>query len=533
MDEASAGAAEMPLGVEYELRPLPKPVEILVGEVKQEINPRNERPMTVAIEDSYKPELMQDYAYFAPTRTVPMARVYVLPADAAFQPIVDKIRQHGIVVEELKAALTTEVSSFVVEAITKSPKPFQGHNEVKLKGQYVAEKVTLPAGTRIVRLAQPLGLLAAYLLEPESDDGLTNWNFLDQWLEVGKPAPVRKIMANVRSPNGEAAVISFYCKHSTFSIHHRCCSVVVGLLRLRLARVLHVLVEPRGPARPQVEQRLLGHRTVILVRIQIERGRLAQPVQRVIQPDRVLRIGADVLIGQVVIHQQRAGQVVRIEERRHRQVDVRRLPEVAALALEAERRQRAVVGAVAGDPRLEERRVDHGVDGRERAVAVAADRQPRAIDERAPVELVDDRREVVAQVVHVVVVHLPGRSDDRRIGLDDGVAEADEELHRPHPERLERVLVERAIGPVVGVLILELARIEPEDRRQPRPLLIALRQRHGRLELEPVGALDRDALDDGVGDVGRVVLVLRQLRARAVLHQDTAAALLSDPRARR
>jgi hypothetical protein len=192
------GAGEMPLGVEYELRPLPKPVEILVGEVKQEINPRNQRPMTVAVEDSYKPELMDDYAYFAPTRTVPMARLYVLPADAAFQPIVAKIKQHGIVVEELTAPIATEVSTFMVEAIAKSPKPFQGHNEVKLKGQYAAEKVTLPAGTRIVRLAQPLGLLAAYLLEPESDDGLTDWNFMDPWLEVGKPAPVRKVMTNVK-----------------------------------------------------------------------------------------------------------------------------------------------------------------------------------------------------------------------------------------------------------------------------------------------------------------------------------------------
>ena len=193
----ATGSAEMPLGVEYELRPLSKPVEILVGEVKQEVNPRNQRPMTVAIEDSYKPELMQDYAYFAPTRTVPMARIYVLPDGAAFQPIVDKIRQHGIVVEELKSPLTTAVTSFVVEAVTRSPKPFQGHNEVKLKGRYAVEQVTLPVGTRIVRLAQPLGLLAAYLLEPESDDGLTDWNFMDPWLEVGKPAPVRKIMTNV------------------------------------------------------------------------------------------------------------------------------------------------------------------------------------------------------------------------------------------------------------------------------------------------------------------------------------------------
>jgi Zinc carboxypeptidase len=195
--KAAQGSAEMPLGVEYELRPLPKPVEILVGEVKQEINPRNDRPMTVAIEASYKPELMQDYAYFAPTRSVPMARAYVLPGDPSFQPVLDKIRQHGIVVEELTAPVSTEVTSFLVYAIDKSSKPFQGHNEVKLKGRYTTGKATLPAGTRVVRLAQPLGRLAAYLLEPESDDGLTNWNFLDPWLEVGKPAPITKIMVNV------------------------------------------------------------------------------------------------------------------------------------------------------------------------------------------------------------------------------------------------------------------------------------------------------------------------------------------------
>jgi hypothetical protein len=125
-----------------------------------------------------------------------MARVYVLPSDPSVQPIVDKIRQHGITVDELTAPLTTEIVSFVVSAMTRSPKPFQGHNEVKLKGEYAAEQTTLPAGTRVVRLAQPLGQLAAYLLEPESDDGLTNWNFLDPWLAEGKPAPIRKIMSD-------------------------------------------------------------------------------------------------------------------------------------------------------------------------------------------------------------------------------------------------------------------------------------------------------------------------------------------------
>ena len=192
------GSAEMPLGVEYELRPLPKPVPILVGEVKQEINPRNQRPMTVAIEDSYKPEMMEDYAYFAPTRTVPMARVYVLPGDAAFQPIVDKLRQHGIAVEELTAPSDRGCLELRRRGHHPVAQAVSGPQRGEAEGKYVTEKTTIPAGTRIVRLAQPLGLLGAYLLEPESDDGLTNWNFMDPWLEAGKPAPVRKIMSNVK-----------------------------------------------------------------------------------------------------------------------------------------------------------------------------------------------------------------------------------------------------------------------------------------------------------------------------------------------
>ena len=50
------------------------------------------------------------------------------------------------------------------------------------------------AGTYFVRTSQPLGLLAAYLLEPESDDGVVSWNFLDAFLEPQKVLPVYKLM---------------------------------------------------------------------------------------------------------------------------------------------------------------------------------------------------------------------------------------------------------------------------------------------------------------------------------------------------
>lgn len=195
--EAAQGVDALPIGVEYEIRPLPEPVPILVGAVRTEVNPRNGREMRVMVPDSITTVNMLDYAVFEPTRSVPMARVYVLPREPGIERIAEKVRQHGIVVEELAEPLTAEVVTFTPTSLVKASRPFQGHHEVRLRGTYTRGQATLPAGTFVVRLAQPLGRLAAYLLEPESDDGLFNWNFFDEWLAPGRPVPVRKIMGHV------------------------------------------------------------------------------------------------------------------------------------------------------------------------------------------------------------------------------------------------------------------------------------------------------------------------------------------------
>ena len=80
-----------------------------------------------------------------------------------------------------------------------------------------------------------------------------------------------------------------------------------------------------------------------------------------------------------VVHEEGAGQVVGIEERGHAQVYLRGVPEKPALALESQRRQGPVVVSVAGDSRLEEGRVNHGVGGGEGAIAVAADSDPAPV----------------------------------------------------------------------------------------------------------------------------------------------------------
>jgi len=187
------------MGVEYEMKPLPKPVEILVGEVTKVKNQRSGRDMTVMLEDKFTPVLMQDFGVFAAKRSVPTARAYLFRKEDGTQAMIEKLLQHGIAVEELTAPLTTEVEGFAIEGIKKAGRAFQGHTAVSLTGRYRKETIEFPTGSIIVRAAQPLGTLAAYLLEPESDDGLTTWNFLDSYLEQGKTHPVFKAMGDLKS----------------------------------------------------------------------------------------------------------------------------------------------------------------------------------------------------------------------------------------------------------------------------------------------------------------------------------------------
>ena len=48
-----------------------------------------------------------------------------------------------------------------------------------LTGKWEATEQTLPAGSLVVPMDQPLARLAFILFDPRSDDGLMAWNILD------------------------------------------------------------------------------------------------------------------------------------------------------------------------------------------------------------------------------------------------------------------------------------------------------------------------------------------------------------------
>jgi len=181
--------------VEFELKALPDPVTVHGYEM--EVVPREGTFPQLKKTDQKKIYTVPYFADFIPKRTVKFPFAYLLPS--ADLQVVEKLLQHGIAVERLSDRATTEVESFRIKEIKGAERIYQGHRTNTIKGDYTLETREFPAGTIVVRTAQPLGCLAAYLLEPESDDGLAVWNFFDrtlvgQWGRGYQPYPVLKIL---------------------------------------------------------------------------------------------------------------------------------------------------------------------------------------------------------------------------------------------------------------------------------------------------------------------------------------------------
>src|SRR5262249_17724465 len=66
----------------------------------------------------------------------------------------------------------------------------------------------IPAGTIVVKTAQPLGSLAACLLEPQSEDGLGTWIFFNSVLQEGQDFPIVRLLSPVALTTGSASPLS-------------------------------------------------------------------------------------------------------------------------------------------------------------------------------------------------------------------------------------------------------------------------------------------------------------------------------------
>ena len=151
----------------------------------------------------YECDFVSDYKSLTST-SMPWA--WVIPAD---QPrAINRLLRHGIAVSTLTKDKELKAEQDSVINLKRSETEFQKHKNVRIETERKVVSTELPAGSYVVQSAQPLGRLAAYLLEAESDDGLVMWNFFDDSITEGKPYPVLRLPAPAQlatEPTAEVA----------------------------------------------------------------------------------------------------------------------------------------------------------------------------------------------------------------------------------------------------------------------------------------------------------------------------------------
>ncbi|MEM1328092.1 MAG: M14 family metallopeptidase [Bacteroidota bacterium] len=123
---------------------------------------------------------VENYSKFEATVQSRLPRGYFLPK--SMRTIVEHLEQHGIEVTQLEKSQKVEGEVFLIDSLILSSRKFEGHFMASVEGEFVAATRKFKKGDYWIDMAQPLTNLIFYLLEPQSDDGLVNWNFFDEYL---------------------------------------------------------------------------------------------------------------------------------------------------------------------------------------------------------------------------------------------------------------------------------------------------------------------------------------------------------------
>ena len=164
--------------IEYKVKPSPEKVTIKTYEVDQVTDDSGRRRYQKS--DRQKTVTVPYFIDYYGSENVKFPFAYLLTTHDP--EIMNLLRIHGILFEELGEVLKVEAERFEVSELKGSVRLNQGHYTNTIKGRFIKEQISFPAGTLVVRTSQPLANLAAYLLEPQSNDGLLTWNFLDRYL---------------------------------------------------------------------------------------------------------------------------------------------------------------------------------------------------------------------------------------------------------------------------------------------------------------------------------------------------------------
>jgi hypothetical protein len=184
--------------VEFDLKPFQEKITLKGWEM--EVIPREQGWPLVKKTEKKKTYVLPYFAHYIPKKSISLPYAYLIPLSDSF--ITNILLAHGLLVERLTESAVLEVESFRMDEIKAASRIYQGHRLNQVKGEYMQEEREFPPGSLIITTAQPLGRVASYLLEAESDDGLLVWNFFDrylvpQWGRRPQVYPVYRLMNSV------------------------------------------------------------------------------------------------------------------------------------------------------------------------------------------------------------------------------------------------------------------------------------------------------------------------------------------------
>ncbi len=103
--------------------------------------------------------------------------------------VADRLEAHGIRYTRTTREVPFSGERFRIASNTMTEQVFEGaHKARTLTGAWEATEETLPVGSLVIPMDQPLARLTFLLFDPRSDDGFMSWNILDPVLSLS-PAP--------------------------------------------------------------------------------------------------------------------------------------------------------------------------------------------------------------------------------------------------------------------------------------------------------------------------------------------------------
>jgi hypothetical protein len=205
-----------------------EPVQVVLADVADERHPYvPDRPMRRRVNGTERTETMPHYDLIEPTETSLAPRAYVLPLPPPGAPaaapappagpppgmvpgrvpagpppggfgrgpstpwasVIDRLTAHGITFTKTTTERVVKGERFRITANKAEEQDYQNHKLRTIEGSWEPAEVTVPAGSLVIPMDQPLARLVFVLLDPRSDDGFTTWNLLDRDALGKNPAP--------------------------------------------------------------------------------------------------------------------------------------------------------------------------------------------------------------------------------------------------------------------------------------------------------------------------------------------------------